>query len=1780
MSEEHEENTVVRPYQKRKRIRRMWKNAVGALACIVVFCTVYALILPAITADYKCRMEEHTHSRECYRQISSPTLVMQCSMQSLHIHSHTPSCYDAEGNLICGYADYVIHTHNESCYDMQGNLVCPLPEIREHIHTESCYAPDSDGEAVRICGKDLIQAHVHTGGCYDENGRLACGKLETYEHTHSDNCFSEAPLPLTCTLSEDENHIHTDLCYGEWELICGIPEHTHTEQCYKTDPLELDGDVSDTPANIPDSSDPASISTETAVPEDVTEPSAADEPTAPEDVTEPSAADEPTAPEDVTESSVADEPQTVSATPIDVSAYIDTAKLKYKLLTDSDWKAIDEAIIPGNAQLRLEATYDKVSVTELRDHGRQLVYTIPPLLRNPVAEGAILDAAHQEIGVVTVSGNVLTMTFDEKWLQGLIDQHSTEVSGSFSVESTINLSEIPGGGETALNVGGVILRPNFEEDLITKYGDAKVKKAVSSAVIRENGQDYLEYTLTLTAGPDGCIDVMVVDHFTANQQVVAYDGLTTSPVMLTDSGLPRESVQAECVHGSVYKGAQPTTENPIPGSGSTEIAEPGSLVWVVNNMKANEVRTLTYRVRLLDGYTHLQNTNQKAIQNDADVYSGREKRDTTTTHFEPHAGLNMHKSHTAAKRNSADGSYTINYTVWIKAYEQNNFNLENVRLTDSLHHQSNPTDPKALPYISYVDGSFHLYPAKTPTGEELTINGSEGPIPSLTYGETKKDFTLSVGHMEPGQAYCLQYAIRVGAEVFGAGNPEKLVIHNRAIASAENASNSSIGGALQAYNDKASIDYQHWAEKTAGNRLEQAEEVSMSGGNVYDVTSGVLVEDPNPPASFPIPAGSYQYTVAVNDLGDWDISQATIRDQLQSEYMEYTGYVRVDAYHPNDPAHSTPQNPVETRWVKVDRLSQFSFSMAQIGLTDPHYAYQLTYFASPVNTDGVSQVEVSNQFELSGEVGIGENYFILTGIQTEVSVVVQGGYSFEATKQSWYYEAPKTASGPWSKGALYWVLKVDGTEFRSGVSLKDYVNRDSQMVFYEDSLVGVYTGAFPQDQSFTDYANMDDAKDSGLLQEVPASNYTVAFENSQNLSGNNVRSDVIIRMTQTVPLGSNTSMYIVLKAAPTVLPEANRTSKTYTNHLSSSDNGIDWIGRDDASKTLYGGENILKELGKTFTYDGTNIQSGQVDKGGDIPKNLLPGPGHYVSWAVKVNYAGNLAGRYRVVDQVPKGMEVAFARLKWLGDKISGTQTRMCQIPDYQAELGPGWTEHQVTANTDNRQSVTSYYYTNGNQVLWEVDPLTAGQEQDKYAVDFQIVCRVTDPDVLQGGQEATFHNRVELQTENGAKLDSDSNSVKLQVSTMSKEAVPEGSIIPFTVQVNPLGEDLVPGNDTIVLVDEMSSTLRLDPTTIQVVRTKDNTAVEFQAAMHENALWITLPDNEALTIRYSATVTAAPDEEVSISNHAYWQGYASSGGSSVEYENYSYKVSATAGGDTTPTISVKKIDQYNLTQALSGAVFELQEGTMTDGNFTSVGEAQKRTTDETGTAKFGASPDLLSYNTVYRITELQAPDGYVLDPTPHYVLVAQKNADDTYPDYPEGVEVYYDSSDFVLKATNRKGEAYVEKKFQDMAGNPVNVIDGTYRFGIYTDESAASNPLQIVTLTFHDGTAAPKGTFINLELNRSYYIYELDDEGNPIRSGETSISDGRPFKVSYANGEKAGNVVQSGETVTVTNQLRTEDLPMTGGHGTLPYTMAGLALLCSGVWLLYQKQRHRRGAC
>ena len=108
MKERQDTLQIAQEYSKAHRRKTLWYRAVTCLAAVVVFCTTYALILPAITLEKKCEIPEHTHTDACYTQVTTRE----------------------KRNLICAVkADVVVHRHDSACYDENGKNVAGLKKF-------------------------------------------------------------------------------------------------------------------------------------------------------------------------------------------------------------------------------------------------------------------------------------------------------------------------------------------------------------------------------------------------------------------------------------------------------------------------------------------------------------------------------------------------------------------------------------------------------------------------------------------------------------------------------------------------------------------------------------------------------------------------------------------------------------------------------------------------------------------------------------------------------------------------------------------------------------------------------------------------------------------------------------------------------------------------------------------------------------------------------------------------------------------------------------------------------------------------------------------------------------------------------------------------------------------------------------------------------------------------------------------------------------------------------------------------------------------------------------------------------------------------------------------------------------------------------------------------------------------------------------------------------------------------------------------------------------------
>lgn len=146
-------NEHIGHHKERRRRARRYLAVLLVLALITTLGVNWRLHATgiAMTADYECGREEHTHTEECY------TRVLTCGLEEAEAaggHIHGTDCYDEEGALICGLEETEAsegHVHTEGCYARE--LTCGM---EEHEHTASCLSQtDADRETAETWEKTL-----------------------------------------------------------------------------------------------------------------------------------------------------------------------------------------------------------------------------------------------------------------------------------------------------------------------------------------------------------------------------------------------------------------------------------------------------------------------------------------------------------------------------------------------------------------------------------------------------------------------------------------------------------------------------------------------------------------------------------------------------------------------------------------------------------------------------------------------------------------------------------------------------------------------------------------------------------------------------------------------------------------------------------------------------------------------------------------------------------------------------------------------------------------------------------------------------------------------------------------------------------------------------------------------------------------------------------------------------------------------------------------------------------------------------------------------------------------------------------------------------------------------------------------------------------------------------------------------------------------------------------------------------------------------------------------
>lgn len=989
-----------------------------------------------------------------------------------------------------------------------------------------------------------------------------------------------------------------------------------------------------------------------------------------------------------------------------------------------------------------------------------------------------------------------------------------------------------------------------------------------------------------------------------------------------------------------------------------------------------------------------------------------------------------------------------------------------------------------------------------------------------------------------------------------------------------------------------------WVDKDVAKPTTSEETISIDGAKY----NNQLNVDSSAEQSFKVPAGSYKYTVKLNKTdGKFNITNVTLADALDNkDVMKYVGYMKITAYD--------TQDKVETKWINIDKQQSFSLKLSDIDWKKNCYSYTFEYYATPNDLSSLTSAKVTNTFTLNGDVkrGVDGKNFPFTNVSSSSEVTLEGSYNLNVNKQAWYYEKPKQNATEWQNGKHYWVIEVNGSKIRKDTQIKDEISdasgkdeMSSEMSSYlhKDSLVGVYKG---------DLKNLSNKKIEDLPENLKIDkDYTVEYKNSKGFSGDNNYNELVLTAKKDIDLQENEKIYIVVSTEPKELPTEYRATSIYKNSVYVKHiNDADYTKYDEASQELYGGNYILKELGQTFEYKNGKYTNISIGKDKDNPESKivtkkLNGDGIYASWAFKVNYGGDLKDDYRVLETIPDGMELSYIRIKWTGKYAKNITSK--QITN----LGDDWKENTIAAPDDDHSNITTTYYVNGKQALIQLGEFKGIHARDDYSVDVQVVCRVTDPDVLLGGKTKTFTNKVMLQSADGTKdyVSANASAEISKIKILDKKNIHDvkSPKIDYTITANEYGQTLLKNTtDKLTLVDDLDENLVLDPDSIQAKNIKDRSDVNIETKYDpvKNILEIQIPDSTPVQITYSCKVKAAPNTEIPlVSNRVYWKNYAQTGGVNDEIKQFSYDLNASGTTETETHPQLKIIKYDDTLKRLSGAEFEIHECKLENNEIKHTSKNPITVTSGAdGTVIIPTDKFPMNFNTIYEVKETNPVDGYILDDTPYYIMRAKK--EDSCNDYSDDVKEYikiayqnskdkhyivaYDKDYFLVKIYNAQQGITVKKAFTNNAAETKhNPVSGIYKFGLYDNAEGSGNALEIIEIKYDsDDTETKSAKFKNQKLNTDYYVFELDKNNQPIKAsdGEATINS-MQYKVVYKNETDSTktNNAKVGETIVVTNKSRTKILPSTGSIGTLIYRLLGATLVVASVICLSNINKNNR---
>lgn len=385
-----------------------------------------------------------------------------------------------------------------------------------------------------------------------------------------------------------------------------------------------------------------------------------------------------------------------------------------------------------------------------------------------------------------------------------------------------------------------------------------------------------------------------------------------------------------------------------------------------------------------------------------------------------------------------------------------------------------------------------------------------------------------------------------------------------------------------------------------------------------------------------------------------------------------------------------------------------------------------------------------------------------------------------------------------------------------------------------------------------------------------------------------------------------------------------------------------------------------------------------------------------------------------------------------------------------------------------------------------------------------------------------------------------------------------------YQVKINPDGKDLISTADQITLKDTFTTSqgatavlqdvhlYKEDGTTLADEDIRGlTTKTDESGSECKYTIELTVPDDQAYVFSYkykidTSNLTPQQKKNVKLNNKAKLFGKETK---SDEIQYHAQDISA--GAYSNGQLLLHKVQKNLESQDVAGAEFTLSK---LDSNGWTICK-NSLVTDQTGEIHFAkaamenANSARVEYDTLYKLVEIKAPNGYLLKENTSYFIMLQpgqteltayqaatQNAGSVIPPKQEDVTFATYGKTTVLQVENSKLELTVRKVWKN--------ADGTI---MSEDQKNEQNEIKVDVFKKGDDTA-----FDTVTLNRdNRWTAQVDlAKCKDLKSNtkfEAKEQDGNNYIISYMDGfgkeHSANDAYQSGDTIVVVNQLKPTEL-------------------------------------